>query len=181
MTTKQDIRREIIEKLKTEDPQNKSDKDSTIKNKVLALPEYKAAKIVATYVSMEDEVDTKALIDEALKTGKRVVVPVIAGKDLELSEIKSRKADLAEGPYGILQPDKKTASFKKENLDLIIVPGRAFGLDGSRLGRGKGYYDRFLKGLPGSIKKIGLAYDIQIKNDLPVTPRDIPVDIVITN
>lgn len=180
--TKAEVRKEILEKLAEQDSKQKKESDRIIKEKLLSFPEFKKANAIAFYVSMENEVDTKALIDEALATGKKVVVPVIAGDDLEFYSIADRLADLAEGPYGILQPDiDRTKPFIKKEIDLVIVPGVAFDKDGKRLGRGRGFYDRFLKTLPRRAKKIALAYDLQIVENLPVMPHDVPVDKVITN
>lgn len=179
---KSQVRKEITEKIKAQSPDEKDKKDKIIAKKLLKLKEFEKAKVIAFYVSLKSEVDTIALIDNALTKGKRVVVPVITGNDLSLSEIRSRKQDLKKGPCGILQPmQNKKKAFPKEGIDMIIVPGIAFTKKGARLGRGKGFYDKFLKNMPDRIKKIGLAYDIQIIKGLPVTPRDIPVDIVITN
>jgi 5-formyltetrahydrofolate cyclo-ligase len=180
--SKAEIREEILKRLKGQDKRAKAEKDRRLNEKLSALPEFRKAKAVMFYVSLESEPDTKALIDEAIKAGKRVVVPVIEGNGLGLSEIKDRGAELAEGPCGILQPARDCVKpFPKEELDLVIVPGVAFGRDGARLGRGKGFYDRFLKDLPAGTKKVALAYDLQIIDDIPTTSRDIPVDIVITN
>ena len=179
---KPEVRKEISNKLISQTKEEKLKKDEVIKKKILSLSEFKEAKVVAFYMSIGSEVDTGALIDGALAEGKRVVVPAIVGDDLKFYEIKNRKAGLAEGPYGILQPDTNCLEpFPNEEIGLIIVPGAAFTRDGARLGRGRGFYDRFLKGLPSRVKKIGLAYDLQIIEDLPVTPHDIPVDIVVTN
>ena len=179
---KSEIRKEILKRLETQDLRIKAKKDKIIKEKLLALEEFKEAKAVAFYVSLKSEADTEALIDEALAMGKCVVVPVIVKDDLKFVEIKSRKAELAEGPCGILQPAEGVLRpFPNERIDLIVVPGVAFTKEGARLGRGKGFYDRFLKSLPGRIKRIGLAYDFQIIEDLPVTPHDLPVDTVLTN
>ncbi|MFH1753730.1 MAG: 5-formyltetrahydrofolate cyclo-ligase [Candidatus Omnitrophota bacterium] len=179
---KSEIRRMIIERVKGQGSRVKEEKDKIIRQKLSALPEYKEAKTIGYYVSMDSEVDTRALIDDALEAGKTVAVPVIAGDDLRFYRIENRGADLAEGPCGILQPDEsREEPFSNDRMDLVIVPGLAFSKEGARLGRGRGFYDRFLKGLPGRIKKIGLAYDIQIIQDLPVTPQDVPVDTVVTN
>ena len=180
--TKSEIRKEILKKVKSQKSKVKSQKDRIIKEKILALPEFQKAKTLAFYMSLRGEVETAALIDEALAAGKRVVVPAIVGENLRLYGIKDRKACLAKGPYGVLQPDISGARpFPNDQIDLILVPGVAFTSDGARLGRGKGFYDRFLKTLSGRIKKVGLAYDFQILPDLPMTPHDMPVDIVITN
>jgi 5-formyltetrahydrofolate cyclo-ligase len=180
--TKSEIRKEIAKRLRSQSGPEKNRKDKAIEEKLFSLPEFSKARTIAFYISFGGEVDTTAPIDRALAMGKRVVVPVITGDDLEFYPIESREAGLAEGPYGILQPEiRDLKPFSKEEIDLIVVPGVAFGKKGARLGRGKGFYDRFLGTLPCRAKRIGLAYDIQIIEDLPVTLHDLPVDIVITN
>jgi 5-formyltetrahydrofolate cyclo-ligase len=162
---KAELRKEILTRLKAQDAKLKAEKDKKIKDKFLALAEFKEAKTIAFYVSFASEVDTKALIDEALKLGKRVVVPVVKGDGMDMCDAKDR--------------DKRP--FPKEKIDLVVTPGVAFAKSGQRLGRGKGYYDRFLKSLAGRARKIGLAYSLQIVEDLPADPHDIPVDLVITD
>jgi 5-formyltetrahydrofolate cyclo-ligase len=182
MRGKAEVRKEIQRKLKAQSAKIKTEKDKIIQKKVLALGEFKRAKVTAVYISLPSEVETGALIDEALAAGKRVAAPVINGKALEFYEIRSREEGLEEGPCGILQPAKGSGRpFRKEKFDMIIVPGTAFTKAGARLGRGKGFYDRYLKDMPEGVTKVALAYDIQILEDLPVTPNDIPVDIVLTN
>jgi len=180
--TKAEIRREILKRIKSQGSRIKAEKDRIIKEKLSSSPEFKEAKTIGFYVSLASEVDTRALIDEALRAGKMVIVPVIIGDDLRFHRIKDRKADLVEGPCGILQPDKsREKPFSKDQMDLVIVPGVAFSKEGARLGKGRGFYDRFLKDLPRRVKRIGLAYDLQIIQDLPITPQDVPVDTVISN
>ena len=72
-------------------------------------------------------------------------------------------------------------AFDVNRLDLVFVPGLAFDLKNHRLGRGKGYYDRFLKTLPAHVKRWGLTFDFQLFNSIPVDGSDAPVDKVITN
>jgi len=179
---KAQIRKEIKERLRSQKDEERLKKDKIIKEKLLSLEEFKQAKTAAFYISFGGEVDTAALIDEATAAGKRIVVPVMVKDNLELREIKNRMTGLIQGPYGIEQPAVDGSKpFPKDKLDVIIVPGIAFTKDGLRLGRGKGFYDRFLKTLLRRVKKIGLAYDLQIVRDLPVTKDDFPMDIVITN
>lgn len=182
MATKSEIRKEILRNLSNHDRAEKAEKDRIIKAKLQKIEEFKNAKIIAFYVALKNEVNTEALIDEALATGKRVVVPSVNSDNLEMYAITDRETDLVAGPCGVLQPvAKEPGPFPKENIDLIIVPGVAFTKNGNRLGRGKGFYDRFLNTLPPRTKKIGLAYDIQIIENLPTTPQDFPVDAVVTN
>jgi 5-formyltetrahydrofolate cyclo-ligase len=88
------------------------------------------------------------------------------------------KARLKKGPYGICEPVVQRF-VKREDLDLVIVPGVAFDRRGNRLGRGKGYYDRFLKKLPNEAISFGLAFDFQILPSLPATKTDVSVNKVI--
>ena len=125
------------------------------------------------------------MIDEALKSGKKVVVPRVVSETKEIiaSEIDDAKKDLELGPYGIYHPrkDVRLEEIPLEEIDLVIVPGVAFDEENNRLGRGEGYYDRFLKKLPDRIPTIGLCFDFQRINYLPKDSHDIPVSKVITN
>ena len=96
--------------------------------------------------------------------------------------IDSVKEDLEYGPYGIQQPKSNRATvIAPEVLDLVVVPGVAFDRSGHRLGRGAGFYDRFLADLPRDIPTVGLAFDFQIVSNLPLQEHDIPLSFVISN
>ena len=85
------------------------------------------------------------------------------------------------GPYGILEPKEEyVREIDKEKIELVIVPGLAFDQAGRRLGRGKGYYDRFLFSLPSKTPKIGLAFSFQIVEQVPCDPHDFPLTSVIS-
>lgn len=137
-----------------------------------------------TYVSLPTEVSTDYFNKEALRQGKKVVVPVIeeATRGITPSEITAVEC-LEKGPLGIYQPPGGLIKrIPLEEIELIIVPAIAFDAKNLRLGRGKGYYDRFLsgKGL-ASAKTVGLAFRFQIVAPLPATGHDIPVHRVITD
>ncbi|MDD4908777.1 MAG: 5-formyltetrahydrofolate cyclo-ligase, partial [Candidatus Omnitrophica bacterium] len=87
-------------------------------------------------------------------------------------------AKLKVGPYGVWEPVAETL-VKPEDLDLIITPGLAFDKKGNRLGRGKGYYDRFLSKLSDRAPSIGLAFDFQILPLIPTTSYDVSVNKII--
>ncbi len=182
MKSKPELRREVLERVKEQGLNMKAEKDKIIGKRLSALPDYKNAKYVAFYHSFAGEVDTRTLIEEALALGKRVGLPVVAKNDMELREIRDAGPGLKKGPFGIMEPDKMSSEpFSGEKLDVIIVPGVAFTAEGARLGRGKGFYDRFLKTLPSGVKKIALAYDCQIVDNMPTAAHDVPVDIVVSN
>ena len=180
---KQKIRKKIKEKIKSYSELEKSQKSAIIKLRLINEEDFKKAKCVMFYVSLKDDVDTLSMIDETLKMGKRVTVPVILKEEKRLiaSEIKNRENDLECQHFGICQPRKgHLKEIPLEDIDLVVVPGVAFDKENSRLGRGHGYYDRFLCCLPKRTKTIGLAFDFQIVENLPKDSHDIPVSKIIT-
>jgi 5-formyltetrahydrofolate cyclo-ligase len=180
---KHKIRTSIKEKIKSYSALEKTAKGDIIKARLFNEEDFKKAKLVMFYVSLKDEVNTLSMIDEAVKMGKRVCVPVIFTEDKRLiaGEIKDRVKDLERQHFGICQP--RAGHVKEvplEDIDLVVVPGVAFDKNNVRLGRGHGYYDRFLCGLPRSTKTIGLAFDFQVVEKLPQDSHDVPVSKTIT-
>lgn len=176
--TKQRIRNTILMKLKIQKEENRHKKSLLIKNKLFRNLVFKTAKTVMFYVSFGGEVDTVDMIKAAQKLGKIVVVPVCGQNRMMRPCLLKPRGTFLRGPYGILEPViKKTVDLK--NLDLVIIPGLAFDKKGSRLGRGKGYYDRFLSKLPRHSVTVGLAYDFQILPFIPTAKYDVNVHKVI--
>jgi len=172
------IRKDIKERIESYSELERSKKSDIIKDKLFKEEEFKQAEVIMFYVSLKDEVSTFSMIDEAIETGKRVCVPVILKEDKRLiaGEIKDRRRDLESQHFGIYQPRPgHVKEVPLENIDLVVVPGIAFDKHNVRLGRGHGYYDRFLCGLPEKTKTIGLAFDFQVVDKLPKDSHDIPV------
>jgi 5-formyltetrahydrofolate cyclo-ligase len=137
------------------------------------------AQTIMAYYSLPDEVNTHALIDELVAEGKTVLLPKVTGADtMELRRYTGR-ADLKEGTYHILEPVGEPFT-DLAAIDLILVPGLAFDAAGHRLGRGRGYYDRFLhsKNRPYCVK-IGVCFDFQKVDEVPVDAHDIAMDKVV--
>ena len=139
------------------------------------VAEFQKARTVMFYVSFQSEVDTRELIHEIILE-KKVVVPVVKGKLLEVSTI-TRYDELKGGNFGILEP-KNLHPVLLSEIDCVLVPGIAFDKRGYRIGFGKGYYDRLLKKI--SCLKIGLAFEVQIIEKVPEEPNDVPVDLIVT-
>jgi 5-formyltetrahydrofolate cyclo-ligase len=180
---KHKIRKHIKEKLNSHSELEKARKSGIIKCKLFDEEAFKKAVVVMFYVSLKDEVDTSLMIDEAIKIGKRVCVPVMIKEDKRLiaGEIKDRTADLERQHFGIYQPrEGHVKEVPLENIDLIVVPGIAFDKKNVRLGRGHGYYDRFLCAVPNKTRTVGLAFDFQVVEDLPRDSHDVPVWKTIT-
>lgn len=182
LSTKESIRKEILGKLRSQAKEEALRKSESIKKRLFSTPEYKNSKVVMLYASMEHEVNTSDMIDEALEMGKRVVLPLVVGLGKIIAkEIENRTTDLEKSTYGIYEPRGSNKEVPPGGIDIFIVPGVAFDKKNVRLGRGKGYYDRFLEKVGRQKTTIGLAFDFQIVDQIPKSPTDVPVSKVITN
>ena len=182
VTSKQEIRRRIIDLLKQQKEDQRLSKSRAIAEQVLKLQEFQKAKTILFYASFAGEVDTFDLMKKALDQDKDVVLPCVLTdtQGLELRRIRDLDNDLEYGPYHIQQPKKeKTQRIEPARLDLVIVPGVAFDRSNNRLGRGAGYYDRFLTDLSFRIPSVGLAFDFQMIERVPIDLHDVPVNRVI--
>lgn len=171
------IRRQMIARRRASSQTEKQKASQTISKTLRARPECRKATAICVYVSLPDEVDTTTLLRAFIHQKKTVVVPRVAGKELTLHRIRTLR-DLRTGSFGIAEPKRSCPEIEKSLVDLFIVPGIAFDRQGFRLGWGKGYYDRLLKGVKAP--KIGLAFASQIVPRLFHKRYDIPMDIVIT-
>lgn len=176
--TKSEIRSKILLRLKIQKEEDRKRKSKIIKNKLLKHKVFQKAKIVMFYISFDGEVETKEMIKEARKLGKIVAVPVCKRNRIIKPCLLREKARLLRGPYGIGEPAIKEF-ITLENLDLVVVPGVAFDKKGNRLGRGKGYYDKFLTTLAKCSASLGLAFDFQVLPNLPTTKTDVSVERVL--
>ena len=181
---KEKFRQAVLAKLKQQSAELKRRRSGLILEKLKRRSEFQKSMALMFYITTSGEVDTKPLLLEALREGREVVVPYIDRKtdSLVSVQIHDPETDLRPGTYGILEPRRKlVCPFDLNRLDLVLVPGVAFDRRGHRLGRGKGYYDRFLKTLPPHVKCFGLAFDFQVLDFIPVDENDMKVDRVITN
>ncbi len=178
--TKEQIRSKILLRLKTQKEESRERKSKVIKNKLFRTLVFKKAKYTMFYISFGGEVDTREMIKEAKRLGKIVAVPVCKAGGILSPVLLGAKAKFKKGLYGVYEPAVQRG-IDLRKIDLVIVPAIAFDRRGNRLGRGKGYYDRFLKKIPRRATSLGLAFDFQILPSLPVTPHDVGVKRVIFN
>lgn len=137
----------------------------------------KTCQKIGIYISQEDEVDTKKLIDTLFSLWKTLFIPFIEGEKMYFSEIKKDSLFISWA-YWVQEPKKKLVS--KENIEVFIVPWRAFSDDGVRIWRGKWYYDTFFSWEKHkNAYKIGIAYSFQIFSSLPRDNWDIMMNEVI--
>lgn len=163
---------------------NKDEISRRIVATFMAQPEYAAARTVMFYVDVRSEVRTRHDLEEALKTGKKIVVPYCVDGELELFHLESMD-ELELGMYRILEPKAalRLVEAKRvavEELDLIMVPGVAFDRRGGRTGHGKGYYDKLLEHARPDTPLIALAFECQLFPEIPMQPHDIFMDKVVT-
>ncbi|MCK5451769.1 MAG: 5-formyltetrahydrofolate cyclo-ligase [Candidatus Omnitrophica bacterium] len=184
METKEVIRKETIRRLQDQDPHLREERSLSIQKKLLSNEGFEVARTVMIYVSLPTEVNTGYFIKKALERGKKVVVPYIEpnSNTIIATELKTIE-DLEKGPLGIYQPKEGLKDkIPIGEIDLLVVPAIAYDKSNMRLGRGKGYYDRFLSRVElNSVKTIGVAFNFQIIDYLPRDPHDKPVSLVITD
>jgi 5-formyltetrahydrofolate cyclo-ligase len=174
------IRKQILEQRARLEAGWVSETSSIIVRLLNAVSEVQTAQMIHCYVSWRNEVDTHCLIKELLQQGKKVVVPVVEKRRRTLTHAQiDAFEELLPGAYGILEPSQdRLKPTPVSDLDLIIVPGVAFDINGNRLGFGGGYYDRFLSEC--RTFKIGLCYQFQILETIPTEKRDQRVDAVVS-
>jgi len=144
--------------------------------RLVLAPEFVAAKVVALYSPVRNEVFTEDIFTAARRSGKTVTYPRVRGPLLDFVEVAERN-ELVPGAYGILEP-RGSQVVPLAELELIVVPGVAFDLAGHRLGYGKGYYDRFLHERKGRLA--GLCFDFQLVERLPAEAHDVQMHMVVT-
>jgi len=181
MNEKSSLRGHFLELLKKQGSAQRQEKSRRIEEQLFKLPAFQKAKTVLFYASMPGEVDTFAMITRAMQSHKNVALPVLARDQRKMIPTLTDSLEgLKIGPYGTKHPHPDPSKFLDvEALDAVIVPGLAFDKANNRLGRGAGYYDRFLCRLPKTTAKVGIAFDFQLVDCLPTEEHDVPLDVVI--
>ena len=184
--TKQELRQKIKIEL-SQNKQNFEKWSKSICQNIINSEFYQKAQIVYAYMALPDEVDLSVLIDDALCKNKTVYVPKVVPNSNKMIFFDYSKCQFENGSFGILEP--KTEDIKEEKIAgdqtaIFLVPGRVFGEDGERIGRGKGFYDiylsNFLKTQKKSVLVAGVCFPIQIGKQVPTTEHDIKIDQIFT-
>lgn len=157
-----------------------SELSAQLGKRLLAQPVWQAAEAVLFFVPTAGEPDLWPALTLALATGKKVVLPSYSPTTghYEGRRLREVDDDLRTGQFGILEPSPDCPIFNLKQLDLALVPGIGFTLNGGRLGRGKGYYDRLLEKVPGF--KCGVAFDCQVIDVLPLESHDVQLNCILT-
>lgn len=174
--SKQLLRKEIAALKRIYTKENLQKRSEDILRFLEKTPLFQKAQCIALYNALPGEVQTASFIHKWYKQ-KQILLPIVIGNDLKLLPYKGDES-LKAGAFGIMEPIDDGTVIPDDDIDMIVVPGIAFDKDRNRLGRGKGYYDRLLSALKAS--SVGLCFDFQLKNRIPVEPFDRKVDLVIT-
>lgn len=179
---KEIIRKQLLGRLLSLSLSEVERRSQNVEEKLQQLSHYIKAKCIMVYYPLKGEVNLLGILRKALDE-KRVCFPRVEGNNLFPYQVKDLDNDFIFGTFGVKQPDPhKTLSVKSEELDLVIVPGIAFDRTLNRLGRGAGFYDRFLATLTSKTVTVGVAFSFQVLEALPhQSSQDQKIDILITD
>ena len=172
---KSELRKQALQEMKALPLEQKQFIDQALIERLLHHPFYQEAKVIATYLSFPHEFQTQELIEQALKDGKKVLIPKTYPKG-RMDFVVYDPQQLVKTSFGLLEPQGNLEVVDASQIDLIHVPGLVFTTEGYRIGYGGGYYDRYLKHFPGHT--LSTIYPCQIQDFSPEN-HDIPVQEVL--
>ncbi|OQX30077.1 MAG: 5-formyltetrahydrofolate cyclo-ligase [Spirochaeta sp. LUC14_002_19_P3] len=192
LSDKKIFRKKIAGILKSLDTGRRENAAKLAAGKLFSDGCWHTAEVILAYMSMPSELDTSVLIEKAWREAKAVFVPRVIIKDMKYGKITSFNSSLTMGQFGIREPlpDAETWALGKAcKQTLILIPGLAFDEQGRRLGRGGGFYDRFLSRLRSEAQAagirpplcLGFAYEEQIVPEVPTASHDEKVDALVTD
>ncbi|MCA1743785.1 MAG: 5-formyltetrahydrofolate cyclo-ligase [Desulfonatronovibrio sp.] len=183
--TKKDYRKKMTSIRVSLGKEQVSEKSSKISGMFLNWINLSRYQSFLVYLPIKNEVDTRPLIEDLLKAGKRIYAPRCSQEHSGCMDfyMVSGLFELSPGYCGIAEPcSNSSALYVHKGPSVCILPGLAFDHQGQRLGYGQGFFDRYLQELPGPKPLlIGFAYDFQVVDVLPGDEWDVPVDAVITD
>ncbi|MDO4217852.1 MAG: 5-formyltetrahydrofolate cyclo-ligase [Bacteroidales bacterium] len=156
--------------------EEKKQRSAQVMARVEALPQFQQARTVLLYWSMDDEVFTHDFCNRWYSS-KCMLLPCVDGDDLRLRQYTGPECLQAGPQFGIGEPTGPEFT-DLDRVEMIVVPGVAFDRQNNRIGRGRGFYDRLLKSTPNAYK-VGVAFNFQLFDTIPVEPFDVPMDFVV--
>lgn len=178
-TRKKELRRRIIEAAKSLPSDFRKMSDEAVTAGVLSLDSYRNARTVFLFVGTGFEINTDKIIEDSWRSGKRVTVPLCTGKGIMEARIISSFSDLRPGTYGLSEPGAESEAVPFNEIDLALIPCVSCDSKGRRLGRGGGFYDRFLEEYKGSSAMI--VRECLMNYSIPVEEHDASVLPVVTD
>jgi 5-formyltetrahydrofolate cyclo-ligase len=180
--SKSDLRRRLIDSRRSLSAAERRDSSRRICETCRRVPPYSGAPLVCSYIGFGEEVESADLVRSLLQARRRVAVPTqhAPGGKPSFAEVRDWN-ELSPNSLGFLEPAREGLRIvPTESIDLFLVPGVAFDTAGGRLGYGLGFYDRALAEASGTARKIGLSFDLQIVNKVPLSEHDVLMDMIIT-
>jgi len=157
---------------------NRAEKDNAICDAILKDARFVSARAIFAYAASDGEPDLTAVLRSAIAAGKRVALPVCEKNGRMYAAQVTRMEELSPDRFGILSPGEDAEKLRPEEIDLVLVPGCAFSPKGARIGRGAGFYDRFLAAC--GAYRMGVCYDEQITQEIPVDEHDVFMHGIVT-
>jgi 5-formyltetrahydrofolate cyclo-ligase len=180
---KHQLREEVAQRIRAIAPEQRIILDAQIATHVTHTPFWASAEIVLGYMALDDEVDLQAVFRTAHREGKGIALPRIeeGSETMEFRRIDEYPTSLERNPRGFLQPAAEAPVVELSPGALILVPGRLFDRNGYRVGRGGGFYDRYLAEASSGVVTVGIGYAVQLLQAVPHGNSDVPVQIVVTD
>lgn len=178
--TKAELRRQMRKLRANMGDEARAAASLAIVQRVLAHESYAQAETVALYADFRQEVQVEALLAGARRDGKRVVLPRVEDGGTLTLRLVLPEAPLVLSPLGIAEPASSSPTVAPRQVDLFVVPGLAFDTRGGRLGYGRGHYDRLLLSAQGNATLVGLAFECQVVDAVPLEVHDVRLNHVVT-
>lgn len=181
LTEKKELRQRVRKKLLEINPEELAEKSLKLCQRLMEQSEYTKAEVVMVFLSLPQEVDTSSFVLRCWQDRKRVLAPKVSWNQRRMMplEIRSFSDGLVISSLGIREP-AAGIPFPISLIDLVVVPGLSFDDSGNRLGRGRGFYDRFLAHPEFHGVACGVAFEVQVTKSLPVDPLDRRVNMLVT-
>lgn len=180
---KKELRRAVRARMKAISPEERHERSVQACERIVALEAFAQAQTVMLYMPLPDEVDVTSIAVRCFQLGQNVCVPRVNWERKEMRPVSVRTFDdriMDVDEHGLRTPREGDLVIPS-TVDLVVIPGIAFDVRGHRLGRGGGYYDRFLKRLRRGAVKVAAAFDEQIVDEVPTLEHDVLVDAVVTD
>lgn len=174
---KADIRRMVLDRRKALDEMQRKKSSILLAERILGHQWYYLSENLLGFVPYGSEIDVREILQDGLQRGKKIYLPKVLGDEMEFFRVTSLD-ELKEGYRGIYEPagDTECYVYNDETAEktLMLMPGAAFDMSRNRIGYGKGYYDKYLKGKPGlQNKTIGVGFACQMVEQLPAQDWDV--------
>jgi 5-formyltetrahydrofolate cyclo-ligase len=178
---KREIRKEVNRLILGMDPEERGRRSGEVQERVVELPEFRDARCVAAYVALPFEVSTVRILGEVIARGGILALPRTNwdAHRMDMVRVEDIDRDLAPAAKGIVEPTGDVPVMPNE-IDFVVVPGRAFDRSLNRVGQGGGFYDAFFEALRSDCGMCAVAFDLQVFDEVPTEEHDRKVSILVT-